>query len=415
MDETIFPADRKTAEITDKMLTSDLALNRRRGDKIFPQLLKTGDQIYLRDAEILVEIFEEFIGRTRGELNRELEEYVGTGTDYRILRGFIKLLTDRSEFETASVAEPSEIRRKVFLEAGKFQPVLPDSKQKSEVLQTIAEEFQIDAETIISNLYADLSAQQKLTRFETISPVDLLDRYNLAQAQALLYKCVEMKILVAPSDRANYRSIFGWIKHFGLIHTVIGNAVNGYEITLTGAASLFNRSQKYGIRMAVFLPALLLCKDWKMSAEIAQKDFGNVFYELSSDQTELNSCYFDEPEYENSDIEKLKKNWGKSPLNWQLAENREVVDLGRTAFIPDFVLIGENAQKIYLDVLGFWTPKSLKKRLEEFQSANFRKFIFAASNELRGSREEPLWTSANVVFYKTKIEPKLLIEAAEKL
>jgi predicted nuclease of restriction endonuclease-like RecB superfamily len=398
------------------MLTSDLAVSWRRGDKIFPRLLKTNDANYLRDAQILIEIFEDFAGcKTRGELERELEEYVGTGTDYRILRGFIKLLIDRSEFETASVAEPSEIRQKVFLEAGKFQPVLPDSKQKSEVLKIAADEFQTDAETIISNLYADLSAQQKLISFETIGPSDLLDRYNLAQAQALLYKCVEMKILVAPSDAANYRSIFGWIKHFGLIHTIVGNSVNGYEITLTGAASLFNRSQKYGIRMAVFLPALLLCADWKMSAEIAQKAGVNLFYELSSQQTELNSCYFYEPEYKNSDIEKLKKNWEKSAVDWELRENREVVDLGRTAFVPDFVLVAGNGAKIYLDVLGFWTPKSLKKRLEEFQAANFQNFIFAASQELRGSREEPLWTSENVVFYKTKIEPKLLIETAQNL
>ena len=396
------------------MLTSELALNLRRGEKIFPRLLRTNDQIYLRDAEVLVEIYEDFTGKTRGELEKELEEYVGTGTDYRILRGFIKLLQDRSEFETASIAEPSEIRQKVFLEAGKFQPVLPDSKQKIEVLQTVAEEFQTDAKTIFANLYADLSAQQKLIKFETISPEDLLDRYNLAQAQALLYKCVELKIRVAPSDRTNYRAIFGWIKHFGLIHSVIGNAANGYEITLTGAASLFNRSQKYGIRMAVFLPALLLCKNWKMSAEIQQKE-GTFFYELTSEQTDLNSCYFDEPEYENSDVEKLKKNWEKFASNWRLEENREVIDLGRTAFVPDFVLIAENGAKIYLDVLGFWTPKSLKKRLEEFESAKFQKFIFAASNELRGSREEPLWKSENVVFYKTKIEPKILVETAENL
>jgi predicted nuclease of restriction endonuclease-like RecB superfamily len=224
-----------------------------------------------------------------------------------------------------------------------------------------------------------------------------------------------MKILAAPSDAANYRSIFGWIKHFGLIHTVRGNAADGYEIRLTGAASLFHRSQKYGIRMAVFLPALLLCKDWKMSAEIAQKEGGNLFYELASEQVDLKSCYFDEPEYKNSDIEKLKKNWGKSSADWQLRENKEVVDLGRTAFVPDFVLISPDNKKIYLDVLGFWTPKSLKKRLEEFQAVNFQKFIFAASHELRGSREEPLWTSKNVIFYKTKIEPSLLVETAENL
>lgn len=397
------------------MLTSDLAINWRRGDKIFPRLIKTNNEGYLRDAEILIEIFDEFSGKTRGELEFELEEYVGTGTDYRILRGLIKLLTDRCKFATSSVAEPIEIRQKVFLEARKFQPVLPDSQSKSEVLELIAEKLNTDADTIFSNLYADLSDQQKLISFDSIAPADLLDRYNLAQAQALLYKCVEMKIRVAPSDAANYRAIFGWIKHFGLIHSVIGNATNGYEITLTGAASLFHRSQKYGIRMSVFLPALLLCRNWKMSAEIANKEVGNSFYELTSEQTELVSCYFDEPEYANPIFERLKKDWEKSSSNWKLEENKEVLDLGKTAFVPDFVLISPDNEKVYLDVLGFWTPKSLQKRLEEFRAADFKDYILAAWAELRGSREEPLWESENVVFFKSKLEPRTLEETANKL
>jgi uncharacterized protein len=397
------------------MLTSDLAINWRRGDKIYPRLIRTDDAGYLRDAATLIKIFEEFQGKVHGELERELEEYVGTGTDYRILRGFIKLLTDRCEFETSAPADPVEIRQKIFLEARKFQPVSPSSEQRNKVLETIAEEFQTDSKTLLSSIYADLSNQQKLVSFDSIKPQELLERYNLAQAQALLYKCLEMKIRVAPSGTENYRAIFGWIKHFGLIHSIQGNAANGYEITLTGAASLFHRSQKYGIQMAVFLPALLLCENWRMRAEIAQKEGGNVFYELSSEQKELKSSYLDEPEYKNADIEKLKTDWEKANVNWQLQENREVIDLGKTAFIPDFVLISPDNEKVYLDVLGFWTPKALKKRLEEYSAANFRKFIFAAGQDLRGSREEPLWESENVIFYKTKILPRELVETAEKL
>ncbi len=396
------------------MLTSDLAINFRRGDKIFPRLIKTDDAGYLRDAAILIEIFEEFHGKTRGELERELEEYIGTATDFRIMRGFIKLLTDRCDFETSAPAEPVEIRQKVFLEARKYQPVFPDSENKKVVLQTVAEEFGTNPNTIAANLYADLSAQQRLAVFENIAPIDLLDRYNLAQAQAILYKCVEMKITVAPSDAANYRSIFGWIKHFGLIHLVIGNSTNGYEITLTGAASIFHRSQKYGIQMSVFLPALLLCGNWRMRAEINDKK-GIGFYELTSAQTELVSNRYDEPEYENPVHEKLKKAWEKSATDWKLEENREVVDLGKTAFAPDFVLISPDGEKIYLDVLGFWTPKSLQKRLAELEAANFKQFIIAAWQELRGSREEATFSSENVVFFKSKLEPLLLAEAAEKL
>jgi uncharacterized protein len=397
------------------MLTSDLAINFRRGDKIFPRLIATNDVDYLRDVACLIEIFNEFIGKNRGELERELEEYIGTGTDFRILRGFIKLLDDRCKFATSSVAEPIEIRQKVFLEAKNFQPVFPNSTQRSNVLSNVAESLNTDANTIETNLYADLSAQQKLISFDGITPKDLLDRYNLAQAQALLYKCVEMRIRVESSDKANYRAIFGWIKHFNLIHSVSGNAENGYEITLTGAASLFHRSQKYGIRMSVFLPALLLCSDWKMSAEVTQKHGKNLFYELSSKQDELNSCYFEEIEFENPLLEKLKKDWEKSAATWQLVENKEVLDLGKTAFIPDYVLISPNNEKIYLDVLGFWTPKSLQKRLDEFRSINFSKFIIAASQELRGSREESTITNENVLFFKSTLKPFAVEEIAERL
>jgi predicted nuclease of restriction endonuclease-like RecB superfamily len=112
----------------------------------------------------------------------------------------------------------------------------------------------------------------------------------------------------------------------------------------------------------------------------------------------------------------LKKDWEKLNVARQLQENNEVVDLGKTAFIPDFVLIlPERSDKIYIDVLGFWTPKSLKRRLEEFQSTGFRKFIFVAGQELRGSREEPLWESENVFFYKTKILPRDIVEKAKNL
>lgn len=395
------------------MLTSDLAVNFRRGDKIYPRLIKTNDANYLRDAAVLIEIFEEFHGKTRGELERELEEYIGTGTDFRILRGFIKLLTDRCEFETSAPAEPIEIRQRVFLEARKYQPVFPDSENKKLILEIVAEKLGTNADAVFDNLYADLSAQQRLKSFETLAPVELLDRYNLAQAQAILYRCVEMKISVAPSDAANYRRIFGWIKHFGLIHSIEGNQSNGYEITLTGAASLFHRSQKYGIQMSVFLPALLLCGNWRMRAEINDKK-GVGFYELTSEQTDLVSNRYDEPEYENPVHEKLKKNWEKSSTDWQLEENRTVVDLGRIAFTPDFVLISPDGEQIYLDVLGFWTPKSLQKRLKEFETANFKRFIIAAWQELRGSREEATFSSENVIFFKSKLEPLLLEEAAKK-
>jgi hypothetical protein len=184
---------------------------------------------------------------------------------------------------------------------------------------------------------------------------------------------------------------------------------------LTGAASLFHRSQKYGIQMSVFLPALLLCGNWRMSAEISDKYGKTLFYELTSEQTDLISNRYDEPEYENPLFEKLKRDWEKSSAEWNLVENREVIDLGKTAFVPDFALVSPMGEKIFLDILGFWTPKSLQKRLDEFKAVNFKKFILAAWAELRGSREEATFTSDNVLFFKSSLKPFALAELAEKL
>src|SRR5918911_2469921 len=106
------------------MLTAELALSWQRGERIKPRYVEPDDEEYLRAAGDLVAIFESHEGRTRASLEESLQEYVGTGTDYKILRGLIKLLTDRCEFETNAPADPSEIRRAIFLKARARHPVV---------------------------------------------------------------------------------------------------------------------------------------------------------------------------------------------------------------------------------------------------------------------------------------------------
>src|ERR1041384_1761503 len=105
------------------MLTADLAMSRSRGNRIEPYRIDPGDKNHLEMASDLVAIFREHLGARRAELDAELEEYVGTGTDYKIVRGLIKLLTDQGRFETASPVEPAELRRALFLKARASHPV----------------------------------------------------------------------------------------------------------------------------------------------------------------------------------------------------------------------------------------------------------------------------------------------------
>jgi predicted nuclease of restriction endonuclease-like RecB superfamily len=387
------------------MLTADLAQSWQRGGRTGPRYIETEDAGYLRDASELIKLFTEHEGRARGELDAALEAYVGLGTDYKILRGLIKLLMDRCTFETASPVDPAEIRRALFLQARAFHPVTEENV-RLEVLTAAAQELGHAPDVLLSGLYADLPANQKLIEFERLSESELLDLYNLAQAQALLYRCLEMRLDVEPQGTENYRELFSAIKAYRLIHTIRGSASRGYEVRLDGPVSMFHRSQKYGVQMAVFLPALLLCAGWRMSAEIAQKpgSGGIALFEMNSDQTRLRSHYITATTRETTAQEKFTENWMRFESSWALEPSSEVIDLGESAFIPDFSFTHPEGRRVYLEILGFWTPQHLQERLKEFEHAGVENFILAAWDDLRGSREPLSKVPPHTIIFKSKLD-----------
>lgn len=396
------------------MLTAELAIYFQRGDRVTPRRLEP-DAGSLRIAEDLIGIVAEQVNRRRSELNAALEEYVGTGTDYRILRGLIKLLMDVCEFETGGGIEPAELRQKLFLAAKQHHPVTADVRRQ--LIAEIAEELNSDTDTVEAALYGDLSDNQRLIAFEQPTPADLVAGYNLAQAQALLYRCVDMKLTIAPQTASGYRQIFSAIKRYNLIHTIQGSTATGYQVSLSGPVSLFHRSQKYGIRMAVFLPALLACSGWRLRAEIETKR-GRGFYELNSEQQDLaarDAFNWMESANQSETMEKFLTGWSRLQSDWQAAVCSEVIDLGGTAFVPDVVLETAEGRKVYLEIFGFWTPRYLQDRLEEFERGSFRNFVLLVSEELFGSRDAPPNLPPNVVSYKTSPDVRAVLAAMESI
>ncbi|OLE54931.1 MAG: hypothetical protein AUG51_06235 [Acidobacteria bacterium 13_1_20CM_3_53_8] len=399
------------------MLTADLAQSWRRGERTGPRYIDREDPEYLGDALQLIRIFAEYEGRARHELTSALDDYVGVGTDYKILRGMIKLLLDRCAFQTASPVDPIEIRRSLFLKTKEHHPHQTDETVRAELMHTVALELGHAPEILSQAIYADLPENQKLVEFNPLTERELLNLFNLAQAQALLYHCVEMQLDVEPQAAENYRELFNAIKAYRLIHTITGSPSEGYKIRLDGPVSMFHRSQKYGVQMAVFLPALLLCKGWHMRAEIAQtkQNAPSAYFEMDSQQKRLSSHYVDEEQDENPVMKKFIENWAKLETAWTLARSSEVIDLGESTFIPDFVLRNEDGHRVYLEILGFWTPQHLQKRLKEFEHAGVKNFLLAAWDELRGSRDPLSRVPVNTIIFKTKLEPITVELAANEI
>ena len=283
---------------------------------------------------------------------------------------------------------------------------------REQVLVEVASELLCQPADLLAGLYADLSENQVLTAFDELTPEELLDRYNLAQAQALFYRCIELTLWVEPQAPAGYRQLFDAIKYYRLIHSIHGNAATGYEIRLSGPVSLFHRSQKYGIQMAVFLPALLACQGWRLRAEIEAKN-KQIFYELNSQQKQLYAEHFADTREENPLLEKLLSKWNDP--DWMLLPCAEVIDLGETAFAPDLVAEHTSGQRVYLELLGFWTPRYLQQRLQEFARGGMQNFLLAVSEEWRGSREEPGNIPPNVLVYKTALDARAVRNALAAL
>jgi len=397
------------------MLTADLAISYQRGNRIQPRYLNPSDRDYLQVSEDLIALVRGHESRRRAELEQALQDYVGTGTDYRILRGLIKLLMDRCAFETPGAIDPFEIRQALFLKAKSHHPVIASEETGMQVIREAASQLGHSPEEIVSWLYADLSSNQTLAAFEDLSAPELLDGYNLAQAQALLYRAIEMRLSVEPQDVAGFRQLFGAIKAYRLMHSITGSPSTGYRILLSGPVSIFHRAQKYGVQMAVFLPALLACKGWSMRAEVSVRSGQSAFFEMSSKDTRLPILDSFEPPGQSAVAEKLVAGWSKSGGSWSLEPSNEVINLGDDVFIPDFTLRDASGRAAHLELLGFWTPKYLGERLKQFERAGYKGFILAASEELRGSREAPANLPPNVIIYKTSLSADAIRRAADVL
>src|SRR4051794_17910048 len=96
------------------MLTGKLVRVRYSRERILPTYLGVADEAWLAVAEQLLALFQGQEGRTRGELEEDLEEAFGTETTTLIHQGLAKLLEDRCEFEVVSGSPPEELREVVF-------------------------------------------------------------------------------------------------------------------------------------------------------------------------------------------------------------------------------------------------------------------------------------------------------------
>lgn len=368
------------------MLTKDLLRYRIDAGRIQPAFLDATSARYRTAASDLMAIFGSRVGSTQGELEEAIETYAAGRTDYRILRGLAKVLASFAEFD-APKADAAALRSTVFEQAANAWPVArrktsPLDTDRHDVLEKIAAEAQLTTAQLDEALYADLPERRRLIHWSSPrEPAAVIARYNMELARGLLYWAERLVIEIEDS----YQDVFRYLKLCRLMHTITRRAV-GYRIELDGPLSLLRGTMRYGLKMAVFLPALALCRSWRMEAVIVKGGERLVF--ALDDRSQLVSHFRRFPVFdsrlEGDFAADFQKAFERQAHEWQLARADAVISLERNeVMIPDFTLRNPNdGREIYLEIVGFWTPEYLSRKIAKVRAARLDNLILAVSAQL---------------------------------
>lgn len=389
------------------MLPSDLLRYTTKSGQAYPFYLK-GDRAGW--AEKVLQVFSSHIGQTRGDLDEALKALEGDSPDYQLVRGLAHLLAEDANFSVTSPIEPETLRREAFLLAKERGHT---TKQVEEAFSELAAKYNLPIETIPDALYSDLPENHILTSVPELTPEQLVNLYNLAQAQGLLYYAKWLVVNAYRNVPGEYRRLFHRLKLFGLMYTVEGNLDDGYRVHVDGPASLFHQTRRYGVKMAAFLPALLQITRWAMEAELEIKG-KKVVYSLTSESA-LKSNAAKPPVYDSLLESSFVERWIKEETHWALEREVEIVDLKGTVFVPDFALRHKDGRVTHVEIVGFWHPDYLKRKFDKARKAGMKNLLLAVSERLNVTNEHLEGILGPVIFFKGKLEPKAVLDVIENL
>lgn len=400
------------------MLKGDLIKPRltTRGQQVWPQKLPA-DYRWLGVAGQLVGLFGRFNGRSRAALYDALRDFEGDSLDYPIIRGLAAVLEQRCTFGNEPVVDPVALREKLFGQG----PVVV-AEREGRVAET-AVFYNITPHEAETALFADLLEEQILLDVgDPIAPADLITRYNLEVARGLLYWAKEMRLTV----HDGYKDLFKYIKLFKLMHTITplptpdGTPPTGYQITLHGPISPFVHSTiRYGLQFARFMPALLLCQSWRMEADVRPPNARQFLRYALDDGTDLVSYFKQSGEFD-SRLEadfaaEFAEKYGRADREWVLAREDELVLAGDRVMIPDFSLTNvKNGRRALIEIIGFWHPTYLRRKLEQVRAANLSNLILLVYESANVAADLFAESAGEVLLFKNKPVLKDVLAAVER-
>ncbi|WP_035984562.1 DUF790 family protein [Leptolyngbya sp. KIOST-1] len=399
-------------------LPSELLIYRYQGEGLQPKRLKLDGENRAIAAD-LIALFQQQVGHTQGDLNRQLQDLEGEDTNYRIKRGLAHILRNSfATFDVVSPLEPIALRRRVFALAAQGVPAAAATQATLASLgQQLSEELgrEVSIAELRQGLYADRQDNHILTEFEAPTPEALIHRYNLSQTQGVFYKASDLVMHLYRNDPGEYKLMFRYLKLFRLMTYIEGDADCGFTITIDGPASLFKPSTRYGVDIAKLIPAILHVSKWRLTATLQMKD--SYTQQVKPRQFTLDSdcglvTHYPPGKTYDSLIEESFVNRWPAKTAWKLEREVDLVPLPGSVMIPDFRLVHPDGREYLLEIVGYWRPEYLRKKFAQVRNSGRDNLILAVSERLNLENAGVNMANipAQVVWFKQKLQPKTVLE-----
>jgi len=368
------------------MLTKDLLRVSRAGGGYHPQFAQRRHRPL---AAKVLGTYQGHVGHRREELTAALSDLEREAEDFKLVRGFAKLLEREATFETRAPIEPERARSAAFAAAEAEGVVTRAERERA--LDRTTDTLGADAEPVERSLYADLEPRQVLDSVDARwDPDELLAQYNLSLAQTALFDATEIR--VRSSDP---KALVSAVKRLRLMYKVRktdGAEASGggaefdgsREVVVTGPDRLFRATRRYGTRFARLLRTIAKADEWELTATIDDRGTERELRLSDADPVRVPGV---EPvtdvSYDSGVEADFATRFESLDLDWELTREPEPLAAGASVLIPDFSFDYRHADfTVYFEIMGFWTPEYVESKLEKLDDIDDEVLLVAVDESL---------------------------------
>jgi predicted nuclease of restriction endonuclease-like RecB superfamily len=428
------------------MLTADLVDARKKAGELLLRPLKRADRAEaVAIAETLLATAKSMVGRPRETLEAAFDELESRSPARRVkvAAGLRKLVLDACTFEQRSPVDPTTLRSVVFSQASRARRALRDGERfdRNAIVIEAGLSLSITPEVVEEGLFSDLRDEHALSEAPTMDASTLVERWELAQAQAVLLAAVRVTCHIHEASPGLLRTFFAQLKFHQLLFTaeriVADDAAEslGWRIVIDGPFSLFESVTKYGLRLALMVPALRALERWSLEAELRWgKGRTPLVFRLSSGtrrrkaappQKKKRAENHEQPSessvaiHLSDEARELCEGMERLDEGWHAQATTTVLEArGHGVCIPDLELVhSPTGARVFVEILGYWSRDAVFRRVELAEKGLPHAIVFAASARLRVSEGVLDETSAkaSLYMYKGKMSPRAILDRARAL